>query len=122
MIQPTTAFVKTGVERPLPPSAGHGRAARDTSAPAAGWAPAAAAIERQDPRHAPLARSPELTREFYAVAGAALKELAEESGADPARMSAALARAKSDLEAFVASLSPKTRARLSALAAKLPAQ
>jgi hypothetical protein len=77
------------------------------------------AIEQQDPRLAPIARSPELTRELYEVAGAVLTELAERSGGDPERMNEALARAKTDPEGFANSLSPATRARLSALAAKL---
>ena len=81
-----------------------------------------AAIEQQDPRLAPIARSPELTRELYDVAGAVLTEIAEQNGGDPERMTAALTRAKSDPEGFVASLSPATRARLTALAAKLPAK
>jgi hypothetical protein len=80
-----------------------------------------AAIERQDPRLAPIARSPELTQELYDVAGAVLTEIAERNGGDPERMNDALARAKSDPEGFVASLSPATRARVSALAAKLQA-
>src|SRR4030095_5594056 len=70
-----------------------------------------APIEQQDPRLAPIARSPELTREMYEVAGAVLTELAERNGGDPERMNEALARAKSDPEGFVASLSPATRAR-----------
>jgi hypothetical protein len=78
-----------------------------------------AAIEQQDPRLAPIARSPELTRELYEVAGAVLTELAERSGGDPERMNEALGRAKTDPEGFLSSLSPATRARLSALAAKL---
>ena len=78
--------------------------------------------ERQDPRLAPIARSPELTKELYDVAGAVLTELAEQNGGDPERMNEALTRAKSDPEGFAASLSPATRARLSALAAKLPKQ
>jgi hypothetical protein len=82
----------------------------------------AAAIERQDPRLAPIARSPELTRELYEVAGAVLTEIAERNGGDPERMRDALERAKSDPEGFAASLNPATRARLAALAAKLPKQ
>ena len=78
-----------------------------------------AALEQQDPRLAPIARSPELTRELYDVAGAVLTELAERSGGDPERMNEALGRAKTDPEGFATSLSPATRARLSALAAKL---
>src|SRR6185369_2287239 len=78
-----------------------------------------AAIEQQDPRLAPIARSPELTRELYEVAGAVLTELAERSGGDPDRMNEALGRAKTDPQGFANSLSPATRARLSALAAKL---
>ena len=78
-----------------------------------------AAIEQQDPRLAPIARSAELTRELYDVAGAVLTELAERNGGDPDRMSDMLARGKMDPEGFLASLSPATRARLSALAAKL---
>jgi hypothetical protein len=56
------------------------------------------------------------------VAGAVLTELAERNGGDPDRMTAAIERAKSDPEGFAAMLSPATRARLSALAAKLPKQ
>ena len=81
-----------------------------------------AAIEQTDPRLAPIARSPELTKELYDVAGAVLTELAERNGGDPDRMTAAIERAKSDPEGFAAMLSPATRARLSALAAKLPKQ
>jgi len=81
-----------------------------------------AAIEKADPRLAPIARSPELTKELYEVAGAVLTELAERNGGDPDRMTAAIERAKSDPEGFAAMLSPATRARLSALAAKLPKQ
>jgi hypothetical protein len=79
-----------------------------------------AAIENTDPRLAPIARSPELTKELYEVAGAVMTELTERNGGDPARMTAAIERAKSDPEGFAASLSPATRARLAALAAKLP--
>jgi len=81
-----------------------------------------AAIEQQDPRLAPIARSPALTRELYDVAGAVLTEIAERNVGDPERMNEALARAKSDPEGFVASLSPATRARVVALAAKLAAE
>ena len=83
---------------------------------------AAAGLAQTDPRLAPIARSPELQRELYEVAGAVLSELVEQNGGDPARMSQALERAKSDPGGFAASLSPATRARLSALAAKLPKQ
>ena len=82
---------------------------------------AAAGLAHADPRLAPLASSPELTRELQEVAGAVLTELAEQHGGDPDQMQKAIARAKSDPEGFAASLSPATRARLSALAAKLPA-
>ena len=78
-----------------------------------------AVIEQQDPRLAPIARSPELTHELYEVAGAVLTELAERNGGDPERMNEALGRAKTDTEGFANSLSPATRARLSALATKL---
>jgi hypothetical protein len=80
------------------------------------------AIEAQDPRLAPIARSPELTREFYEVAGAVMTEITEKQNGDPVRMTEALTRAKADPEGFVAALSPATRARLEALAAKLPAR
>ena len=79
-----------------------------------------AALEQQDARLAPIARSPELTRELYDVAGAVLTELVERYGGDPERMSDAITRAKNDPESFAATLSPATRARLAALAAKLP--
>lgn len=82
----------------------------------------AAAIEQQDPRLAPIARSPELTDELYDVAGAVLTELAERYDGDPERMSEALAKAKSDPEGFAAALSPATRAKLAELSAKLPAE
>lgn len=81
-----------------------------------------AEIERQDPRLAPLARSPELTRELYEVAGVVLTEVAQRSGGDPQVMLDAVTRARTDPETFAASLSPATRARITALAAKLPAE
>ena len=70
-----------------------------------------------DPRLGSVGSSSEL----YEVAGEVFRELAERHGGDPAKMSAALERAKKDPEGFAASLSPSTRARLKALAAKVPA-
>jgi hypothetical protein len=59
--------------------------------------------------------------ELYEVAGEVLRELAERHGGDPLKMAAALERAKKDPQGFAASLSPSTRARLKALADKVPA-
>ena len=81
---------------------------------------AAAGLAQTDPRLAPLTSSPELQRELYEVAGAVLTDLVAQNGGDPDQMSKAIERAKSNPEGFAASLSPATRARLSALAAKLP--
>ena len=73
-----------------------------------------------DPRLADIENSPALTRDFYEVAGAILTDLAERYDGDPERMNAALAQAKGDPAGFAATLSPGTRARLAALAGKLP--
>jgi hypothetical protein len=70
-----------------------------------------------DPRLGSVASSSDL----YEVAGEVFRELTERHGGDPAKMSAALERAKKDPEGFAASLSPSTRARLKALADKVPA-
>jgi hypothetical protein len=63
--------------------------------------------------------SPELTKEFNELAAAIFTEVTEHGGGDPERMSESLARAKSDPAGFVATLSPATRARLTALVGKL---
>ena len=71
-----------------------------------------------DPRLGSLAESEEL----YDLASQVFTELTERYGGDPEKMSEALARGKRDPEGFAASLSPATRARLRALAAKMPAE
>jgi hypothetical protein len=68
------------------------------------------------PRLAPIARSPELTRELYEVAGAVPDRAGGAQRRDPDRMNEALGRAKTDPQGFANSLSPATRARLSAVA------
>jgi hypothetical protein len=74
-----------------------------------------------DPRIRSLGDSPESAREMNDLAAQILTELAERTGGDPAKMNEALARGKSDPSAFAESLSPATRERLHALAAKVPA-
>jgi len=78
-------------------------------------------IPGADPRLKSLADSPELTREFYDLSVQIFTEVAEKSGGDIDKMNAAIARAKSDPAGFAASLSPRTRERLRALSAKIPA-
>ena len=70
-----------------------------------------------DPRLGSLGESQEL----YDLASQVFTELTERYGGDPKKMSGALARGKSDPAGFAASLSPATRARLKALAEKMPA-
>jgi hypothetical protein len=74
-----------------------------------------------DPRLGAANESPELNRELYELAGQVFTEITQQAGGDPAAMSDALARGKSDPAALVRSLSPETQARLRALAAKLSA-
>jgi hypothetical protein len=61
------------------------------------------------------------SEELYDLASQVFTELTERYGGDPKKMSEALARGKSDPAGFAASLSPATRARLKALAEKMPA-
>jgi len=66
-----------------------------------------------------LAGSPELTQEFYALAGEVFADLTRSTGGDVEKMSAALDRAKSDPAGFAALLSPQTIERLRALSVKI---
>jgi hypothetical protein len=75
-----------------------------------------------DPRLGAANASPELNRELYELAGQVLTEITQRAGGDPAAMSDALARGRSDPAAFAATLSPATRERLRALAAELSAE
>jgi hypothetical protein len=81
-----------------------------------GWA------KNVDPRIRSLGDSPESSREMNELAAQILTEIAERTGGDPAKMNEELARGKSDPAAFAASLSPATRERLRALAAKVPSE
>ncbi len=75
-----------------------------------------AAMPPADPRLGAIGGSQEL----YDLAQQVMTELVQRYGGDPQKMSEALARAKNDPEGFAKSLSPATRARLKALANKVP--
>lgn len=75
-----------------------------------------------DPRLAAIENSPELTKEFYEVAGAVFTDIVQRCGGDPQRMTELIDRAKSDPAGFAEMLTPPTRARLTALVDQLSAQ
>jgi hypothetical protein len=77
---------------------------------------APAAMPPGDPRLGAIGGSQEL----YDLAQQVMSELVQRYGGDPEKMNQALARAKNDPEGFAKSLSPATRARLKALANKVP--
>lgn len=66
-----------------------------------------------------LTGSDALTKEFYAVAGQVLVELAQANGGDPQKMLQAVERAKTDPTGFAAMLSPATQQRLRDLAVSI---
>ncbi|HXJ82800.1 MAG TPA: hypothetical protein VMS64_29445 [Candidatus Methylomirabilis sp.] len=68
-----------------------------------------------------LTGSPQLTQEVYNLAAQVLAELVQSTGGDTGKLFDALDRAKSDPEAFVATLSPQTRDRLKELSDKITA-
>jgi len=79
--------------------------------------PGAAEVDRQVQG---IAGSSQLAQEMYEIAAAVFADLARSSGGDPARMSDALERAKSDPAGFAARLSPETLQRLRELSTKIP--
>jgi len=68
-----------------------------------------------------LTGSPELTQELYNLAAQVLGELLQSSGGDMNKVFDTLSRARSDPEAFAATLSPQTRDRLKDLSDRITA-
>jgi hypothetical protein len=81
--------------------------------------PQAGAIDQQIRA---LTGSDALAQELFALAADVFQELTQASGGDPAKMTDALARGRTDSPGFAAALSPRTLERLRQLSIKISDQ